>query len=93
MGIRVALGARPEALTRLVVGEGSRLVAAGVLLGSLLALGGSRLIGSFLHGVSPTEPRVFLGAAALLALTMLLTAYVPARRAASADPLIALRHD
>jgi predicted permease len=93
MGIRVALGARPEALTRLVVGEGSRLVAAGVLLGAVLALGGSRLVGSFLHGVSPTEPRVFLGAAALLALTMLLTAYVPARRAASADPLIALRHD
>ena len=93
MGIRVALGARPRALTRLVVGEGSRLVGAGIALGSLLALAATRLVSSFLYGVSPTEPRVFLGAAILLALVMLATAYVPARRAAAADPLIALRHE
>jgi len=93
LGIRVALGARPEALTRLVVGEGSRLVVAGVLLGSLLALAATRLVSSFLHGVNPTEPRIFLGAGALLAAVMLATAYVPARRAAGADPLVALRHD
>jgi len=93
MGIRVALGARPQALTRLVVGEGSRLVGAGVLLGSLLALASTRLLASFVHGVSPTEPGVFLGAGALLAMVLVVTAYVPARRAASADPLIALRHE
>jgi predicted permease len=93
MGIRVALGARPEALTRLVIGEGCRLVGAGVLLGSLLAIAASRLISSFLHGVSPTEPGVFLGAGALLAAILLATAYVPARRAAGADPLVALRHE
>ncbi len=93
MGIRVALGARPQALTRLVVGEGSRLVGAGIALGSVLALAATRLLSSFLHGVSPTEPRVFLGAGALLAIVMLATAYVPARRAAGADPLVALRHE
>jgi predicted permease len=93
MGIRVALGARPETLTRLVLGEGSRLVGAGVLLGSLLALGATRLVSSFLPGVGPTEPGVFLGAGALLSMVMLATAYIPARRAASADPLVALRHD
>ncbi len=93
MGIRAALGARPEALTRLVVGEGARLVAAGISLGSVLALALSRLVSSFLYGVSPTEPRIFLGAGALLAAVMLLTVYLPARRAASADPLAALRHE
>jgi putative ABC transport system permease protein len=93
MGIRVALGARPQALTSLVVGEGSRLVGAGVCFGWLLALAATRLLSSFLHGVSPTEPRVFLGAGALLAMVLLATAYVPARRAAGADPLVALRHE
>jgi predicted permease len=93
MGIRVALGARPETLTRLVLGEGFRLVGAGVLLGSILALAATRLISSFLHGVSATEPGVFLGAGAFLAMVMLGTAYVPARRAAGADPLIALRYE
>jgi ABC-type antimicrobial peptide transport system permease subunit len=58
-----------------------------------MALAAARLVSSFLHGVSPTEPGVFLGAAALLAAVMLATAYVPARRAAGADPLVALRHD
>jgi predicted permease len=93
MGIRVALGARPQALTRLVVGEGSRLVVAGVLLGSALALAATRLLSSFLHGVSATEPKIFLGAGVFLSVVMLATAYVPARRASAADPLIALRHD
>jgi putative ABC transport system permease protein len=93
MGIRVALGARPQTLIRLVVGEGSRLVVAGVLLGSALALAATRLLSSFLHGVSPTEPGIFLAVAVFLALVMLATAYVPARRVSAADPLLALRHD
>jgi len=93
MGIRVALGARPRALTRLVVGEGSWLVGSGVGLGWLLAFVASRLLSSFLHGVSPTEPEIFLGAGALLAIVLLATAYVPARRTAAADPLVALRHE
>ena len=93
MGIRVALGAEANSLTRLVVGEGSALVGAGIALGTVLALAATRLLSSFLHGVSPTEPRVFLSAAALLAIVMLATAYVPARRAAGADPLVALRHE
>jgi predicted permease len=93
MGIRVALGARRETLTRMVVGDGLRLVAIGLAIGSLLALASGRVLASFLPGVSPTDPRIFLAVGALLALVMLLTAYVPARRAAAADPLAALRHD
>ncbi|HJS73364.1 MAG TPA: FtsX-like permease family protein, partial [Vicinamibacteria bacterium] len=93
MGIRAALGARPRSLTRLVVSEGARLTGAGVFLGFVLALVSSRFVSSFLYGVSPTEPRVFLGVGALLGAVMLATAYVPARRAARADPLVALRHD
>jgi predicted permease len=93
MGIRVALGARTETLTRMVVGEGLRLVAIGLAIGSLLALAAGRVLASFLQGVSPSDPRIFLAAGALLAFVMLATAYVPARRAAAADPLTALRHD
>jgi putative ABC transport system permease protein len=93
MGIRAALGARPEALTRLVVSEGARLLAAGVILGFALALASARFVSSFLYGVSPTEPVVFAAAGAFLAAVMLATAYLPARRAARADPLVALRHD
>jgi ABC-type antimicrobial peptide transport system permease subunit len=77
----------------MVVGEGLRLVAIGLAIGSLLALAAGRVLASFLQGVSPSDPRIFLAAGALLALVMLLTAYVPARRAAAADPLVALRHD
>jgi putative ABC transport system permease protein len=76
-----------------VVGEGSRLVGGGVLLGSALALAATRLVSSFLTGVSATEPKIFLAAGAFLALVMLATAYVPARRASAADPLVALRHE
>jgi predicted permease len=93
MGIRIALGARSETLIRMVVGHGLRLVAIGLAIGSLLALSAGRLVASFLPGVSPSDPRIFLAVGALLALVMLLTAYVPARRAAAADPLTALRHD
>ncbi len=93
MGIRAALGARPEALARLVIGEGARVVAAGISLGFVLAIAAGRLLSSFLYGVSPTDPRVFLGAGAFLAAVMLATVTLPARRAAASDPLVALRHD
>jgi predicted permease len=92
MGIRAALGARPEALARLVLSEGARLLGAGVLIGLVLALGSARFVSSFLYGVSPTEPAVFVLAAVFLTAVMLATTYVPARRAARANPLVALRH-
>jgi putative ABC transport system permease protein len=93
MGIRVALGAHPRHLIRLVVGEGLALVSAGVLLGWLGAALATRLVRSFLYRVSPTDPAVFAPIAFLLTLVMLIATYLPARRAARSDPLAALRYE
>jgi putative ABC transport system permease protein len=93
MGIRVALGAHPRHLIRLVVGEGLVLVGAGVLLGWLGAALATRLVRSFLYRVSPTDPAIFALIALLLTLVMLIATYVPARRAARSDPLAALRYE
>jgi predicted permease len=93
MGIRLALGARPRALLRLVLEEGLLLVALGISIGWAGALAATRLLSSFLYGVSPTDVPTFLAVALLLSLVMLATTYFPARRAASADPLKALRYE
>ncbi len=93
MGIRVALGARPEALVGLVLAEGLLLVAVGISIGWAAALAGARLLESFLYGVSPTDAETFLAVSFLLALVMLATTYFPARRAARSNPLKVLRHE
>jgi ABC-type antimicrobial peptide transport system permease subunit len=93
MGIRVALGASPGELAKLVVSEALLLVAVGVSLGWIAALGTTRLLAGFLYGVSPTDPATFLAVGLLLALVMLGTSYAPARRAARSNPLEALRHE
>ncbi|MGE5326563.1 MAG: FtsX-like permease family protein, partial [Deltaproteobacteria bacterium] len=91
MGIRVALGATPRNILGLVLGQGLRLVVAGLALGTLAALALTRLLANFLYGVSPADPPTFFLVAALLIAVTLLASYVPARRAASVDPLRALR--
>ncbi len=78
-------------MLRLVVGEGMRPVAAGIAVGLVLALGASRLLASFLLGVSPLDALAFAGAAAVLTAVALAASYLPARRAAAADPVRALR--
>ena len=93
IGIRVALGAEPAAVARLVVGGGVRLVAAGILLGVMAAAASTRVLGSLLYGVSPADPVTFLVIAALLVAIALLASYVPARRALRIDPTQALRAD
>ncbi len=93
IGIRMALGAsRPEVLA-LVLGRGARLALLGVVLGAAGAYALTRAMASLLFEVSPTDPATFLQAAALLALTALLAAYLPAAKAAGTEPSSVLRRD
>jgi putative ABC transport system permease protein len=93
IGIRLALGAAPKSVLMLVIGQGLGLIAAGVALGILGAVGTTRLLDSLLYGVSVTDPAVFVLVPALLTVAALLACYIPARRAIRLDPLVALRRD
>ena len=93
IGIRMALGAQPRDVLRLVVGEGARLAGIGVALGLAASLAVTRLMSSLLFGVKAADPFTFLGVALLLSLVVLAACYIPARRAMRLDPLIALRYE
>jgi predicted permease len=90
-GLRMALGAQRGDLLRLVLGQGARLVIPGAILGVGLALGLGRVMKSLIYGVSPADPLTFVLVAGLVLLVALLASYFPARRAAGADPMRALR--
>jgi predicted permease len=92
-GIRLAIGADPRAVVRLVLGEGAVLAALGVALGVAGALAATRSLASLLYDVSPTDPVVLLALPLLLAAIALAACYFPARRAARSDPLSVLRAD
>jgi putative ABC transport system permease protein len=92
-GIRLAIGARPAALVRLVLGQGLLLAAIGLAVGIAAALAATRSLGSLLYDVSPADPGVYAAIAAGLFATAALSCFAPARRAARADPLAALRAD
>jgi putative ABC transport system permease protein len=91
IGIRMALGADSRSVIRLVVGGALTLAGAGVGLGVLGALAGTRLLSSLLYGVSPTDPLTFVAVGALLFAAALLASLLPARRATRLDPNVALR--
>jgi macrolide transport system ATP-binding/permease protein len=93
LGIRMALGAQTGQVLQLVLRQGMFLAAIGLVLGLLAAFGSTRLAGTFLYGVNPSDPFIFVGVTSLLALAALAACYFPARRALKINPVTALRFD
>jgi putative ABC transport system permease protein len=91
IGIRVALGAHPSGILRMVVGHGLVLALLGVAIGLAGALALTGLLKSLLFEVAPTDPATFSGVALVLIGAALVASFIPARRAASIDPNVALR--
>jgi predicted permease len=93
IGIRAALGAQQRDVLRLVVGQGTMLALVGAAIGACVALGVLRYLESLFYGVRASDPITFAGVAILLAAVALLACWVPARRAARVDPVVALRYE
>ena len=89
--VRMAIGARPGEILRMILGQGMALAFVGVALGLFGALWLTRLLQQLLFEVTPTDPLTYLGVAVVLGLAALVACYVPARRASRVDPIIALR--
>jgi putative ABC transport system permease protein len=93
IGVRMALGASPQQVRRMVVTQGMQLALVGVVIGVGSALGLTRLMSSLLYGVKPWDPATILLVAVLLSGVTLLATYLPARRASRVDPMVALRYE
>jgi predicted permease len=93
IGIRMALGAQPARVVRMVLGEASWMVLIGVVAGVAGALALGRVVASMLFGLKPWDPATFVMASALLIVVALAASWLPARRAAGVDPMKALRHE
>ena len=93
IGIRMALGAQPQNILGLIVGQGARTAMAGVILGWIASLALTRLLASMLFEVKPSDPLIFAAVSALLFLVTLLAGYIPARRAVRVDPMVALHYE
>jgi len=92
IGVRIALGAKPRDVIRMVVSRGMRLTLIGAAAGLVLSVALTRLMSTLLFGVGPNDPLTFACVSLLLAAVAALACYIPARRAAKVDPMIALRY-
>jgi ABC-type antimicrobial peptide transport system permease subunit len=92
-GIRMALGATAESVLRLVLREALELLTAGLVLGVVLAMLAARLLRSLLYGVTPGDPRVYAITIVVLVFAGIVACWIPARRAANADPAVVLREE
>jgi predicted permease len=93
IGIRMAMGAQPHNVVRLVLTKAMGLIVAGAIAGIAVAMGVTRFLASFLFGVKAGDPITMAGVAALLVVVALAACYIPARRATKVDPLVALRYE
>jgi predicted permease len=93
IGLRMALGAEPGNVFRLVLGQGARLAIVGIAIGLAASFALTRVLTSQLFNVSATDPLTYAGVALLLCAVALLACYIPARRAAKVDPMVALRYE
>jgi predicted permease len=91
IGVRLALGATGRDIRAMTIGRATLLAGTGVALGLVGAWAGSKLLEAFVFGLSPSDPRLFVGVAGLLALAAIIAAYAPARRASRIDPMVVLR--
>jgi putative ABC transport system permease protein len=91
LGVRIALGATPQRVMALVLGQGSALAAAGMALGLTLALMSGRLMNGLLFGVTARDPWILAAVTASVAAATVCACYVPGRRAVRVDPMVALR--
>ena len=93
IGVRMALGATPGGMLRLILGESLQLIFFGVVIGVAAALGLTRMLASMLYGISSTDPLIFVSVTTLLVVIALAACLIPARRAMRIDPMVALRHE
>jgi predicted permease len=93
IGIRMALGAHPHEIVKLVVKDGAKLAVAGLVIGAIAATALTRFLKSLFFGVTSTDPATFVSVVILLMMVALLACYVPAHRAARVDPTVALRYE
>src|SRR6185295_6273956 len=93
IGIRMAIGAQPRDVFRMVLGQGMLLAIIGVILGLIGAFGLTRLMATMLFGVEPTDPATFMAISVLLTVVALVACYIPGRRATRVDPVESLRYE
>jgi len=93
IGLRLALGAHPAHVRRLILGQGARLAVYGIVAGIAGAVALTRWMAAMLYGVSPTDVWTFAAISLLLAVVALAASYLPSRRAMALDPVTALRHE
>jgi putative ABC transport system permease protein len=93
IGIRMAIGATPRDILKMVLGQGLGIVAIGLLAGLVAAFAGTRLLADLFYGVTPSDPATFAAVATLLPAVALLACWIPAQRATRVSPTIALRFE